>query len=117
MRDIPELLFRLEGLLDRLAEPERLDGEDVGEVMAQWDEDMAALEALTAKFPDGVTPGDGTRERLTRFVKRIAEVQPELVKHKSEVADQLFAENRRMQSLRRGYGVMAADAGFWRQKA
>ncbi|MBF0295383.1 MAG: hypothetical protein HQL96_09360 [Magnetococcales bacterium] len=117
MSDLPELLWRLESLLDRLAAPERLDGEEVGEMIALWDEEMAALEAITARFPEGVTPGDGTRERLIRFVKRIDEVQPELVRHKSEVADQLFAENRRVQSMRRGYGVMAADSGFWRQKA
>ncbi|MEO5346173.1 MAG: hypothetical protein H7834_07325 [Magnetococcus sp. YQC-9] len=114
---LSELLLRLNDLLDRLSAPESLDADDLSEMMRVWDRDMGELEVLTARFPDGVTPGDGTRERLVRFVKRIAEVQPLLLHHKSEVADQLFSENRRVQALRRGYGAEVGGTTLFHHKA
>ncbi|MEO5331951.1 MAG: hypothetical protein H7839_07990 [Magnetococcus sp. YQC-5] len=103
---IQTLLSRLNAILDQLGSPETLSGEDVGRLVAEWEMEMGRLEAYTSRFPEGVTPGDGTREGMVRFVARIAEVQPILVQHKSEIADQLFSENRRVHALRRGYGVM-----------
>ncbi|NGZ05625.1 MAG: hypothetical protein G8237_04650 [Magnetococcales bacterium] len=100
-----EIVQRLDGLLDRLAAPEGLDAEALAGLMVVWDREMVQLERFTSRFPEGVTPGDGTRERLTRLVGRIQEIQPVLMRHKSEVADQLFSENRRVQALRRGYGA------------
>lgn len=114
---IAELLTRLDLLLNRLATPEEIDADALDELMAAWDREMARLEELTARFPDGVTPGDGTRERLTRFVRRMAEIQPVLMRHKSEVADQLFSENRRVQALRRGYGTAMGGATLFHHKA
>lgn len=103
---IQTLLSRLNSILDQLTCPDSLSGEDVGRLVAEWDMEMGRLEAYTNRFPEGVTPKDGTREGIVHFVARIAEVQPILLLHKSEIADQLFSENRRVHALRRGYGVM-----------
>lgn len=114
---IQEILTRLEAILERLALPGGLSGDEVAGLSQAWDVDMTRLESHASRFPAGVTPGDGTRERMQRFVARIHEVQTQLSLHKSEIADQLFSENRRMQSLRRGYGVLTNGAGLLSHKA
>ncbi|MBF0628178.1 MAG: hypothetical protein HQL91_08140 [Magnetococcales bacterium] len=114
---IADILQRLHALLDQCAAPEVLSGEELAVLMGEWDREMIRLESFTDHFPDGVTPGDGTRERLNRLVKRINEVQPVLVRHKSEVADQLFSENRRVQALRQGYGAVVNGPSLFRHQA
>lgn len=114
---IAAIVQRLDALLDQFATPETLSGEQLAALVGAWDTGMEQLEALTSRFPDGVAPGDGTRERLIRLVERINEIQPVLVRHKSEVADQLFSENRRVQSLRRGYGAVVNGPGLFHHRA
>ncbi|MBF0271224.1 MAG: hypothetical protein HQL98_03975 [Magnetococcales bacterium] len=111
------IVARLNAVLDQCATPEMLSAQQFDGLMRVWDVGMAELESLTDRFPDGVTPGDGTRERLNRLVKRINEVQPILLRHKSEVADQLFSENRRVQSLRQGYGAAAQGSRRFHHRA
>ncbi|MBF0191431.1 MAG: hypothetical protein HQL99_09900 [Magnetococcales bacterium] len=112
-----DIVARLNALLDQCAAPETLSAAQFDGLMKAWDAGMAELERFTDRFPDGVTPGDGTRERLNRLVQRINAVQPILLRHKSEVADQLFSENRRVQSLRRGYGAAAQGSRLFHQRA
>lgn len=116
-RAIAGIIQELDEILDRLQLPEELDADQLAALMSAWDQGMARLEPFTQRFPDGVAPGDGTRERLTRLVKRIQEIQPLLMRHKSEVADQLFSENRRVQALRRGYDAVVRDSGLFHHRA
>ncbi len=114
---IQEHLLRLHAILDQLVAPDVLDNEEIELIMVAWDRHMQQIEIHTAQFPEGVKPGDGTREAMERFINRIAEVQPLLVQSKSAIADQLFSQNRRVQSLRRGYGSMVDDASKFHHQA
>ncbi|MBF0427953.1 MAG: hypothetical protein HQL94_03455 [Magnetococcales bacterium] len=114
---IEETLLRLHAIMDRLSEPQPLSGEDIAELVQAWDVDMGSLESHVDRFPESITSGDGTREKIVEFVHRIAEVQPILVRHKSEIAEQLFSENRRVQSMRSGYGAAIRGSGMLNHKA
>ena len=103
MRDI---LAHLERILERLSTPESLEAEEVGHLAQDWDSAMLQLE----NFPNGevfrgLAPSEKIylRVRLERVIKKLPDVQALLVAHKSAVAQQIFTENRRFQSLHSRY--------------
>ncbi|MBF0400424.1 MAG: hypothetical protein HQL90_06615 [Magnetococcales bacterium] len=105
------ILSQLEAILDRLAQPERLSAEEVGFLLRDWDTAMACLEG----FPESaaaaaLAPGEKLYLRvwLQRILERLPVVQDLLVVHKSDLAKQLFSENRRLKSLNSRY-----SAEFW----
>ncbi|MBF0162242.1 MAG: hypothetical protein HQL88_08130 [Magnetococcales bacterium] len=105
------ILARLDLLLDRLSMPERLGVEEGASLLQEWDETMALLEHFPETTAFACLPA-GERLYLQVWLQRIQQrlpaVQSGLLAHKSELAKQLFSENRRFQSLNSRY---AADTG------
>ncbi|MEO5339755.1 MAG: hypothetical protein H7837_04440 [Magnetococcus sp. MYC-9] len=103
-----EILSRLESILDRLTEPERLTAEEVGVLAQEWDVHLALLDA----FPEGdiyrrLPAGERLYLRvwLQRIQERLPAVQELLTAHKSELAQQLFSENRRFRAINSRYSA------------
>ncbi len=115
-----EILARLEAILDALAKPEELTAEAVGGLAREWDEEMVRLD----HFPESgafqaLSPGDRLYLQvwLQRLLDRLPSVQALLVAHKSDVARQLFSENRRFQALNSRYSAEFQDISRLHQKA
>lgn len=114
-----EVLASLERILERLLTPESLAAEEVGFLVQDWDSAMLLLET----FPDGegvgaLVPSERIylRVRLERIMKKVPDVQAVLVAHKSAVAQQIFTENRRFQSLHSRYIASFGGTSNLRQK-
>lgn len=113
-------LSHLERILERLSAPESLEAEEVGHLAQDWDAAMLLLE----RFPDGaafraLSPSEKIylRVRLERIIQRMPDVQAMLIAHKSVVAQQIFTENRRFQSLQSRYAASFGGTSRLRQKA
>lgn len=105
MRDV---LSHLERILSRLATPDSLGAEEVGHLTQDWDAAMLLLE----HFPEdeafhALPPSEKIylRVRLQRLMQKVSEIQALLVAHKSDIARQIFTENRRFQSLQSRYAA------------
>lgn len=94
-----ELLSRLEQLLDRMEDVGRLDTPTLERVQQEWEEAVAALAA---------TPGGAVSprqvERLELLIQRIPVVQGRIAQHRSQMAQLMMMENRRLQQLRKELG-------------
>lgn len=112
-----KILARLESLLDRLADPAQLDAEAVDSVNQEW---MAAMQWFGAfSAEDLAEAGEqipGLRERIAAIRDRLPQVEAVLLHHKDEISAQLVSGNRRMQSLRMGYGQDQPDCSLLRQQ-
>ncbi|MEO5362018.1 MAG: hypothetical protein H7838_00120 [Magnetococcus sp. DMHC-8] len=111
------ILAQLESILDRLAAPDRLTADEVGFLAREWDDTMTRLD----HFPDSDTlpPGEKLylRTWLQRLLQRLPAVQEQLLLHKSDIAKQLFSENRRFQALNNRYSAEFWGTGTMHQKA
>lgn len=101
-----DILAHLERILERLSTPESLEAEEVGYLAQDWDHAILQLEA----FPQGeafkkLSSSERLylRVRLERIMERTPEIEALLVTHKSAIAQQIFTENRRFQSLHSRY--------------
>ncbi len=102
-------LRELEEILDRLSDPGPLEAADLEVLARSWDETTARLDQLVEAEPTADSRQcDLDRARLKRLIQRLPDVQRSLATHKSEVARQLFSENRRFKNMRSGYGSIAA---------
>ncbi len=114
------ILSRLEAILDRLSHPHLLTAEEVGFLAREWDETMDLLE----RFPDGaafraLSAGDKLflRTWLQRLLRRLPTVLNRLVAQKSDIAQQLFSESRRLQAMNQRYFAEFRGTGTLHQKA
>ena len=101
---VQTMLRHLDDILDRLSAPEDLEPKDLKKLAQRWDEATARLDKLVETERPNPRQRDLNRARLKQIIGRLPDVQKALASHKSDVARQLFSENRRFQSLRKGYG-------------
>ncbi|MEO5348752.1 MAG: hypothetical protein H7836_03790 [Magnetococcus sp. YQC-3] len=115
-----ELLTRLDAILDGLAKPEDLTAEAVGLLAQEWDALMGRLEQLPESAAyQALSPGDKLYLRvwLQRILDRLPAVQGGLSAHKSDIARQLFSENRRFQAINSRYSAEFHGSSQLHQKA
>jgi hypothetical protein len=100
------ILTELENTLDALSRPAGLEGDELSSLNNKWVRTITRLKELLAKKQQtSKQDAPRLRQRLEKILARMPEIQSLLTKHKSEIADQLFMENRRIQAVRQGaYG-------------
>ena len=114
-----QILTKLEGILNSLSDPARLEGGELALLNSKWNHSIAQLKDAMARghaTPKKELPR--LRKRLENILARMPEVQALLINHKSDVADQLFSENRRVQAIRQGgYGALVDRPQLMSQRA
>jgi hypothetical protein len=114
-----QILTELESILDSLSNPAQLEGGELSLLNSKWILSISRLKevmgrdrsAMKAEVPK-------LRRRLEIILARMPEIQAQLINHKSEVADQLFSENRRVQAIRQGgYGALVKRPQLIHQRA
>ena len=101
------ILTELESVIESLSNPADLDGEELSFLNEKWNLAISHLNEVIALNPHilGASEPD-LRPRLEQVIASLPEVQELLLSHKSEVAAQLFLENRRIKAIKQGgYGA------------
>ena len=116
---IESTLGELGRVLDRLTEPEELAAEELAQLARVWDVAAERLDRLAEAAGGRGDPRlrDLNRARLKQLIQRLPEIQERLSRHKSDIARQLFSENRRFQSLRSGYGAASRGSRHFSRQA
>ncbi|MBF0141960.1 MAG: hypothetical protein HQL57_02330 [Magnetococcales bacterium] len=110
-------LGRLEELARLLERPELLDGESVGAMAQEWESAVLGLvQDHEARVASGRKAPLGVKRRLTGLLERLPAITAALATHRSEIARQLLAENRRLQAMRFEYGGMQRRESFLLRK-
>ncbi|MBF0444292.1 MAG: hypothetical protein HQL68_01780 [Magnetococcales bacterium] len=113
------ILTELENILEALSRPAGLEGDELSSLNNKWVRTITRLKEILAKKQQ--TPQkdvSSIRQRLEKILARMPEIQSLLNKHKSEIAEQLFMENRRVQAVRQGaYGSPRKRHQLLRQRA
>jgi hypothetical protein len=116
---VEKILTELEGILDSLSDPAKLEGGELSLLNSKWVHAIARLNSIMAQkvtVPRKDMPK--LRKRLETILARMPKIQIQLSDHKSEVADQLFLENRRVQAIRQGgYNVLSKRSQLIHQRA
>jgi hypothetical protein len=114
-----QVLTELEIVLDALSNPARLEGEELALLSGRWVLSISRLKEVMSKKPNAERRDlPRLRKRLEIILARMPEVQTLLINHKTEVADQLFSENRRVQAIRQGgYGALVNRPQLIHQRA
>jgi hypothetical protein len=114
-----QIISELEKTLDALSRPAKLEGDELSRLNINWVRAITRLKEVIAKKP--ATPRKDApqlKKRLEKVLARLPEVQTLLANHKSEVADQLFMETRRVQAVRQGaYSASKKRPQLLRQRA
>ena len=100
------VLSQLERILDRLSAPESLEAEEIGFLAQDWDAAVLRLEQIPEEAGFALLPESEKiylRVRLQRLMQKMPAIEALLITHKSAVAQQLFTESRRFQSLHSRY--------------
>ncbi|MBF0357710.1 MAG: hypothetical protein HQL70_03820 [Magnetococcales bacterium] len=98
-----QIIAELEKILNALSRPDKLEGDELSRLNIKWVRAITRLKEVVAKKLE--TPREDApmlRQRLEKVLARMPEIQTLLANHKSEVADQLFLETRRVQAVRQG---------------
>ena len=114
------VLAHLERILERLSTPESLEAEEVGFLAQDWDAAMLRLEQIPEEAAFAALPESEKiylRVRLQRLMQKMPAVEALLIAHKSAVAQQIFTENRRFQSLHSRYRASFGGTSQLQQKA
>ncbi|MBF0380376.1 MAG: hypothetical protein HQL69_05115 [Magnetococcales bacterium] len=113
------ILTELENILEALSRPAGLEGDELSSLNNKWVRTITRLkEILAKKQQPPKKDASRLRMRMEKILARMPEVQSLLIQHKSEIADQLFLENRRVQAVRQGaYGSPKRRAQLLRQRA
>lgn len=112
------IIMQLEAIFRRLGVPQGLESPELEELNRDWLAATAALNALSERELKGaVAVNPFLKPRLKLLVERLAEVNVGLLAHKTEIAGQLMAHNRKIQSTRRGYGGSVGNLSLLRQQA
>ncbi len=108
--DMEQILTSLESVLETLSSPSKLDGGDLSLLQTKWVLSISQLKDMTAAgFSVSDRNSPELRQRLESILARTPEVQTLLTDHKSEVANQLFTESRRVKAIRQGgYGALTS---------
>lgn len=113
-----KIILQLETILKRLGRPQELESPELEDLNRDWLSATAGLSALSEEELKGaVAVNPFLKPRLQLLVERLAEVNVGLLDHKMEIAEQLMAQNRKMQSKRRGYGGAGSNLSLLRQQA
>ncbi|MBF0424540.1 MAG: hypothetical protein HQL66_01790 [Magnetococcales bacterium] len=101
------ILTRLEQLLDLMAQPDGIEDDRLAALPGEWEEVVRQL--LHETQIGGHDPADKRRwaERLEKQIRRLPDVQTGLLGYQSEIAVQLYAGGRRLDSLRQVQDGMA----------
>ncbi|MEO5377454.1 MAG: hypothetical protein H7832_06700 [Magnetococcus sp. DMHC-6] len=97
-------LTRLENLLDRFREPEKLGAEELGVLSQLWSEGVESVVQAGKTIHLQEAQKDQYRIRLQQLIDQLPAIETLLSQHKSEVAQRLYAENRRFKALASSYG-------------
>lgn len=103
-------LIQLETILDRLANPEALEAEELGHLVRDWDTAIRKLDAFPEDNTLSTSEKAPLRFRLKRIIQRVPDIQSLLIQNKSDIAKRLFSENRRFKALSNGYGAMQRNS-------
>ncbi|MBF0137814.1 MAG: hypothetical protein H7833_04310 [Magnetococcus sp. DMHC-1] len=95
-----DTLDRLEKLLDLMARPDQIEDERLSSLTEEWEGVVQLLLLESQVKTNRATDKVRWRERLDGLLRRLPDIQSGLTAYQSEVAEQLYAENRRLQSLR-----------------
>ena len=114
-----QILTELENILDALSNPAQLEGGELSLLNTKWVRAISHLKTYMSKnAPQAKKDIPKLRQRLERILARMPEIQELLLDHKSEVADQLYVENRRVQAIRQaGYNAMSKRTTLLHQRA
>ncbi|MBF0434722.1 MAG: hypothetical protein HQL77_05035 [Magnetococcales bacterium] len=98
----------LETILRRLEKPDELAVPDLERLNQDWLEATDRLHHLSEEELRQAAANDPfLKPRLQMLVEQLARVTSGLNECKGEVSQQIMAHNRRMQSMRQGYGRAA----------
>jgi DNA repair ATPase RecN len=113
------ILTELENILEALSRPAKLEGDELSSLNNKWVRTITRLKEVLAKKQQTLKKdAPRIRQRLEKILVRMPEIQSLLNKHKSEIAEQLFMENRRVQAVRQGaYGSPKKRQQLLRQRA
>lgn len=113
-----KIIAQLEAILKRLGTPQDLETPEFEGLNRDWLTATAQLGAMTeGALRDAVAADPFLKPRLQLLVERLPWVSSGLIRHKTEVADQLAAHNRKMQSARQGYGRQESGVVLVRHQA
>ncbi|MBF0447584.1 MAG: hypothetical protein HQL67_05225 [Magnetococcales bacterium] len=117
-----QVVAELERILALLAAPAALGGEQLALLNGQWVLAISQLQRLSSEESDGSFVADAEKsdlsQRLQTIISQLPEVTTLLQNHKSEVAGQLFTENRRVLVMRQGgYDALVRRPQLLHQRA
>ncbi|MBF0146012.1 MAG: hypothetical protein HQL84_04375 [Magnetococcales bacterium] len=105
---LAQTIVWLESILKRLEAPRELTPEELETLTRDWLAATARLDDLSEQeMRKAVAADPFLKPRLQRLVEQLPLISADLGAFKSEVASELMAQNRRLQSVRRGYGRAA----------
>ncbi|MBF0624259.1 MAG: hypothetical protein HQL82_05575 [Magnetococcales bacterium] len=105
-----QFIQRLEALLDRMADPEKLSAEELATLPGEWERAVQRLSLAAEAFAgEDVHKKRPFRERLEALMARLPAIQEGLTRYQDEVARQLYAENRRVQAMRQYQSGQSRD--------
>ncbi|MBF0123994.1 MAG: hypothetical protein HQL60_01505 [Magnetococcales bacterium] len=101
---IEAIVVRMEELLDEIMMVDEMEGDRIGQLARSWEEVVLMLDigCSSDQYPDDQVRKRVVLDQLEGLSRRIPVAISRLAHAHSSVAQQLFAENRRMLSLR-GY--------------
>lgn len=97
-------LTHLEALLEQASCPERIDPETLEGLPAAWGEAAATLIAWSDQVKPGWPHRAAVAARLAALQSRMPQAIARVREFQSELAEQWYAENRRLQQQARAYG-------------
>ncbi|MBF0423192.1 MAG: hypothetical protein HQL73_09395 [Magnetococcales bacterium] len=102
------IIARLEAVFKRLQASEALGAAELAELNGEWVGATGHLRALTEEeIQEGTAADPFLKPRLQRLVEELPRMTAGLNDHKGVVSQQIMAQNRRIQSMRQGYGRSA----------
>ncbi|HIJ84044.1 MAG TPA: hypothetical protein HPQ00_07550 [Magnetococcales bacterium] len=113
-----KILTQLEAIFNRLEVPQELESSELESLDRDWHQVTAQLDALSEEsMRRQVVRDPFLKPRLQILVERLPQISAVLGLHKMEVAEQLRAQNRKLQSMRQGYGRTESKVVLYRHQA
>lgn len=118
MMSVEAVVVWLETILRRLEKPDELASPELEQLNQDWLEATDQLSRFSSEELRSAASRDPfLKPRLQLLVEQLAQVTSGLGDYKGVIAQQIMAHNRRMQSMRQGYGRAAKSLTLMSRQA